>query len=319
MAAVPDPRRRFDPQMIQVQAESQRLNAGRAAPAADDVAGLRAAYAHERAFWNAIKPPLAAVETLSLPGPGGSIACRFYRPALAHSLPALVYFHGGGWVVGSLDTHDRIMRLLAEKSGALVLGIDYRLAPEHKFPAPHEDALTALRHVIRHGRDWGIDTSRLAVGGDSAGANLALAACLGLDTAERAAVRQQLLFYGCFGLTDSGSIRACNDAVYGLTGADMDRYRAHLMRSAADLADPRLNNLAANLAGLPPALLAAAELDCLLDDSRAMAARMASAGVPHKLTIYPGVLHGFLHYSRMLDVAMHALDDGAGALRQAFA
>jgi acetyl esterase len=319
MAAAPDPRRRFDPQMIQVQAQSQRLNAGRAIPAADDVAGLRAAYAHERAFWNAIKPPLAAVEPLSLPGPGGSIACRLYRPVLADNLPALVYFHGGGWVVGSLDTHDRIMRLLAAKSGVLVLGVDYRLAPEHKFPAPHEDALAALRHAIRQGRNWGIDTARLSVGGDSAGANLALAACLGLEAGERAAVRQQLLFYGCFGLTDSASIRACNDAVYGLTGADMDRFRAHLMHSPADLSDPRLNNLVANLTGLPPAFLAAAELDCLLDDSRAMAARMASAGVPHKLTIYSGVLHGFLHYSRMLDAAMRALDDGAAVLRQAFA
>ncbi len=319
MTAMPDPRRRFDPQMIQVQAESQRLNAGRPVPAADDVAALRAAYAHERAFWNAIRPALPAVEALSLAGPAGPIACRLYRPALAASLPCLVYFHGGGWVVGSLDTHDRIMRLLAEKSGALVLGVDYRLAPEHKFPAPHEDALAALRQAIRNGHDWGIDTRRVAVGGDSAGANLALAACLGLEAQERAAVRRQLLFYGCFGLTDSASLRACSDAAYGLTGADMERYRAHLMRSPADLTDPRLNNLAGDLAGLPPAFLAAAELDCLLDDSRAMAARMASAGVAHKLTVYPGVLHGFLHYSRMLDAAMRALDDAAAALRQAFA
>ena len=315
----PDPRRRFDPQMIQVQAESQRLNAGRAAPAADDVVAQRAAYAHERAFWNAIKPPLAGVEALSLPGPGGPIACRLYRPVLAPGLPALLYFHGGGWVVGSLDTHDRIMRLLAEKSGAIVLGVDYRLAPEHKFPAAHDDALAALRHTLRYGREWGIDPARLAVGGDSAGANLALASVLGLDAAERGALRLQLLFYGAFGLTDSASIRACDDAVYGLTGADMDRYRRHLVRFPADLDDPRLNNLAGDLAGLPPALLAAAELDCLLDDSRAMAARMAAAGVRHKLTIYPGVLHGFLHYSRMLDTAMRALDESAAALKQAFA
>jgi acetyl esterase len=319
MTAKADPRQRFDPQMIQVQAESQRLNAGRPAPAPDDVVAQRAAYAHERAFWNAVRPPLAAVEALSLPGAGGPIACRLYRPALVPSLPALVYFHGGGWVVGSLDTHDRIMRLLAEKSGAIVLGIDYRLAPEHKFPAAHDDAAAALRYVQRHGREWGIDPARLAVGGDSAGANLALASCLGLDAAERAALRLQLLFYGCFGLRDSNSIRACNDAAYGLTGADMERYRGHLMRSPADFDDPRLNNLAADLAGLPPAFLGAAELDCLLDDSRAMAARMAASGVSHKLTIYPGVLHGFLHYSRMLDTAMRALDESAAALKQAFA
>jgi acetyl esterase len=319
MMAKADPRERFDPQMIQVQAESARLNAGRVPPAADDVAAQRAAYAHERAFWNAIKPPLAAVETLSLIGPAGPLACRLYRPTLAPSLPALLYFHGGGWVVGSLDTHDRIMRLLAEKSGAIVLGVDYRLAPEHKFPAAHDDAVAALRQTLHHGRDWGIDITRLAVGGDSAGANLALAACLGLAASERGAMRLLLLFYGCFGLRDSNSIRACNDAAYGLTGADMDRYRQHLIRSSADLDDPRLNNLAGDLAGMPPAFLAAAELDCLLDDSRAMAARMAAAGVKHKLTIYPGVLHGFLHYSRMLDTAMRALDESAAALKRAFA
>lgn len=319
MMANADPHERFDPQMIQVQAESQRLNAGRTPPAADDVVAQRAAYAHERAYWNAIKPPLPAVEALSFPGPAGPLACRLYRPAIAPSLPALVYFHGGGWVVGSLDTHDRIMRLLAEKSGAIVLGVDYRLAPEHKFPAAHDDAFVALRQTLHRGQEWGIDTTRLAVGGDSAGANLALAACLGLEPAERAALRLLLLFYGCFGLTDSNSIRACNDAAYGLSGADMDRYRRHLIRTSADLDDSRLNNLAGDLAGLPPAFLAAAELDCLLDDSRAMAARMASAGVRQKLTIYPGVLHGFLHYSRMLDTAMRALDESAAALKQAFA
>jgi acetyl esterase len=311
--------RRLDPQMVQVQAQSQRLCADLPPAAADDVTAQRAAYAHERAFWNEIRPPLSAVEALSLPGPGGPIACRLYRPSLARSLPALLYYHGGGWVVGSLDTHDRIMRLLAEKSGALVLGVDYRLAPENRFPAPHEDALAALRHVLHHGEAWGIDTARLAVGGDSAGANLAIAACLGLSAHERRAVRLQLLYYGAFGLTDSPSLRACSDASYGLTGADMARYRSHLMGSPADLSDPRLNNLAADLAGLPPAFIAAAELDCLLDDSRALARALEKAGVAHSLTVYPGVLHGFLHYSRMLDAAMRALDDSAGALASTFA
>ena len=319
MTSRPDPRQSFDPQMVLVQAESQRLQAGRAPPGPEDIVAQRAAYAHERAFWNTVKPDLASVDEVSLAGPAGPIVCRLYRPVLAPLLPALLYFHGGGWVVGSLDTHDRIMRLMAEKSGAIVMGVDYRLAPEHKFPAPHDDALAALRHAIRHGRDWGIDQVRLAVGGDSAGANLALAACLGLNGAERAPVRIQLLYDGTFGLRDSASLRACNDVVYGLSGADMDRFRRHLIRSPADLADPRLDNLAADLSGLPPAFIAAAELDCLLDDSRAMAQRMSAAGVPNELTVYRGVLHGFLHYSRMLEPAMRALDEGATALKQAFA
>jgi acetyl esterase len=319
MTNQPGALRRLDPQMAQVQAESWRLYAALPPAATEDVVAQRAAYAHERAFWNAMRPPLPAIEALSLPGPGGPIACRLYRPSLARPLPALLYYHGGGWVVGSLDTHDRIMRLLALKSGALVLGVDYRLAPEHKFPAPQEDALIALRHVLHHGEAWGIDIARLAVGGDSAGANLAIAACLGLDARERLAVRLQLLYYGAFGLTDSPSLRACADASYGLTGADMARYRRHLMRSPADLSDPRLNNLAADLRGLPPAFIAAAELDCLLDDSHALAQALGKVGVAHSLRVYPGVLHGFLHYSRMLDAAMQALDESAAALTRAFA
>ena len=311
--------RRLDPQMVRVMAESQRLYAELPVAAVDDMAAQRAAYAHERAFWNAIKPSLADVETVSVPGPGGPLACRLYRPSLKRGLPALLFFHGGGWVVGNLDTHDRIMRLLAEKSGVLVFGVDYRLAPEHKFPAAHEDALAGLRHAIDHGADWGIDPERLAVAGDSAGANLAVAACLGLNATERRAVRLQLLYYGAFGLTDSPSLRACGDASYGLTGADMARYRQHLMRSPADLADPRLNNLAGDLSGLPPAFIAAAELDCLLDDSHAFAEALEKAGVPHQLTTYRGVLHGFLHYSRILDAAMRAIDESAAALREAFA
>src|ERR1700675_4330523 len=164
-----DVRRRFDPQMALAAAKSKRLYADLPPAGPDDVAAQRALYNHERAFWNAIKPPLTAIEPLAVPGPGGSIPCRLYRPSEVRLLPALVYLHGGGWILGNLDTHDRIMRLLALKSGALVLGVDYRLAPEHKFPAAHDDALAAVRHTLHRGRDLGIDAGRLAVGGDSAG------------------------------------------------------------------------------------------------------------------------------------------------------
>ena len=314
-----DVRAQWDPQMALAVAESRKLYAAGPPADPDDVASLRAAYDRERAYWNAIKPPLAAIETLSIPGPGGAIACRLYRPTQARLLPALVYLHGGGWILGSLETHDRIMRLLALKSGAIVLGVDYRLAPEHKFPAAHDDALAALGHAARHGREWGIDGTRLAVGGDSAGANLALASCLSLPAAERGAVKLQLLFYGAYGLRDSASMRAHGHDVDGLTLADMDRYRAYLSRTPADLGDPRLDNLSADLEGLPPAFIAAAGLDPLLDDSRALAELLSEAGVANTFTVYPGVLHGFLHYSRLMDAAMRALDEGAAALRQALA
>jgi acetyl esterase len=318
----PDLRRRLDPEMAAAIAESQRLYAEIAAARGpigpDDLAAQRAAYDHERAFWNALKPELAAVEALGLPGPGGTITGRLYRPSASGPLPALLYFHGGGWVLGNLDTHDRIMRLLAGKSGAIVVGVDYRLAPEHKFPACYDDALAAIRHVAREGAAWGIDPARLAIGGDSAGANLSVATCLTLEPPERAAVRLQLLYYGAYGLADSASQRCLGSGLDGVSRADMTRYRTWLCRSPADLEDPRLDNLAADLAGLPPAFIAAAGLDPLQDDSRALADLLTAAGVPNELVLYGGVLHGFLHYSRMVAAAMRALDDGAAALRKAF-
>ena len=308
----------LDPEMVAAIAESRRLYAELDPVAADDYKTQRAAYAHERAFWNAIKPALASVENLNIPGPGGSLACRFYRPGREPRLPALVYFHGGGLALGNLDTHDRIMRLLALKSGAAVLGVDYRLAPEHKFPAAWDDALAALRHLAKEGSALGIDVARLAVGGDSAGANLSLASCLSLSPEERAAVKIQLLYYGAFGLTDSASARAFGNETDGLTRAVMDRYRAWLCRSPADLADPRFDNLSADLRGLPPAFIAASALDPLLDDSCSLAQLLTEAGVANELVVYEVVLHGILHYSRMVGKAMQALDAGAAALMHAF-
>ena len=318
-----DVRRRLDPEMAAAVEESRRLYAELAAVrgpvAADDLPGQRAAYNHERAFWNAIKPELASVEALEVRGRGGPVPCRLYRPSAQRPLPATLYFHGGGWVLGNLDTHDRIMRLLARKSGAIVLGVDYRLAPEHKFPAAYEDALAVLGHLAREGSALGIDAARLAVAGDSAGANIALASCLSLDPAARRAIRLQLLYYGAFGLTDSASMRAFGSEIDGLSKADIDRFRAYLLRGPADLADIRHDCLSGDLRGLPPAFIAASALDPLLDDSRALAALLGEAGVAHELVIYDGVLHGFLHLSRMVTKAMQALDAGAGALRKAFA
>ena len=313
-----DFRRHLDSEMAAAVAESQRLQdeivAERGAIAPDDLAGRRAAYEHERAFWNSLKPELFAIDELSIPGLGGDVSCRIYRPSSARPAPGLLYLHGGGWVLGSLDTHDRIMRLLAQKSGAVVVGAAYRLAPEHKFPAAHEDALAVLRQLIRNGLAWGVDGSRLAVGGDSAGANLALASCLFLAPEERRSIRLQLLYYGAYGLTDSASMRGFDNELDGVSRDDMALYRACLIRTPADLSDIRIDCLSADLSGLPPAFIAAGGLDPLLDDSRALAALMSEAGVANELVIYPGVLHGFLHYSRMVGKAMQALDAGAAAL-----
>lgn len=318
-----DVTRHLDPEMAAAIAESARLRAelatryGPAAP--DDLAAQREFFSRERAFWNALKPALQAVDSLVVAGPDGPVPCRVYWPSERRPLPALVYFHGGGWVVGNLDTHDRIMRLLAEKSGAAVLGVDYRLAPEHKFPACYDDALAVLRHLRREGETLGIDVRRLALGGDSAGANIALATCLQLDAAERSVIRLQLLYYGNYGLRDLASLRAFGSKLDGLTREHIARSYACFLRSPSDLEDIRHDCLAADLVGLPPAFIAAAALDPFLDDSRALAQLLDEAGVGQELIVYDGVLHGFLHLSRMVTKAMQALDQGAAALRRAFA
>ena len=231
----------------------------------------------------------------------------------------LIYLHGGGWVVGNLDTHDKIMRLLALRSGAAVIGVDYGLAPQTKFPAAIDECLAAVTHVREHAAGWGIDPERIALGGDSAGANLSVAAALSLRDTHPELLRMLLLVYGVFGLRDSPSQRLFGERADGLSNKDMDYYYDCYLRGPEDCHDDRFNVLGADLRGLPPAFIAAAGMDPLLDDSVAMHELMGEAGVESTLAIYDGVLHGFLHYSRMLDRSNEAIDDAAEAIREVFA
>lgn len=269
---------------------------------ADPIAARRLAYAHERRFWNAAPVAIAAVEDDAVAVGGRRLPIRAYRPSRdAEARPPIVYLHGGGFVVGSLDTHDRIMRLLAKTADRKVIGVDYPLAPERKFPE-------ALELVTAFCRDLARASGPIALAGDSAGAHLALAAALGLRG--KAPMAGLLLYYGAFGLRDSASRRLHGGAADGLDEVELDFYRDAYLRSPADRRDPRYDLLANDLAGLPPTFVAAAALDPLLDDSRALAAGLAAAGVPHRLAVYEGVLHGFLHLSRALPVAHEALAAG---------
>jgi acetyl esterase len=282
---------------------------------ADDA---RRQYEKGRRYWNADAPEVEEIIETSVAGPAGSIPVRVYRPGRQRPLPAFIYLHGGGWVVGNLDTHDKIMRLLALRSGAAVIGVDYRLAPEHKFPTAIEECHAVLAHAHHRGGDWGIDPSRLAIGGDSAGANLAMAVALGLRDAEPSWLSLLVLVYGVFGLRDSASRRLFGERGDGLSNKDMDYYCDCYVRGCGDRSDHRYDILSADLRGLPPAFIAAAGIDLLLDDSIAMQQLMVDAGVISQLKIYDGVLHGFLHYSRTLETASVAIDDAADALRTAF-
>ena len=310
--------RRLHPQMISVLKQQAEITPGAGRVHELDVSEARRLYAAGRRYWGADAPQVNAVIDAVVEGPAGSIPVRVYHPGPERPQPALVYIHGGGWVVGSIDTHDKIMRLLAIRSGAAVIGVDYRLAPEHKFPTAAEECHAVIAHIGERGHEWGVDPRRLAIGGDSAGANLAMAVALSLKDSQPSQLSLLLLIYGVFGLRDSSSRRLFGEREAGLSCKDMDYYFDCYSRGPDDMHDARFNNLAADLRGLPPAFIAAASLDPLLDDSVAMQALMEEAGVASQLKIYEGVLHGFLHYTRVLDAANEAIDDAAEAVRSCF-
>ena len=312
-------KQRLHPQMTEVLKKQAEVtpNARKVHTLTPDEA--RAQYAAGRRYWNSDAPELDEIFDTPIEGPGGGIPARVYLHGDERPLPVLIYLHGGGWVVGNLDTHDKIMRLLALRSGAAVVGVDYGLAPQTKFPAAIDECLAAVAHLRDHAADWGIDPERIAIGGDSAGANLAVAVALSLRDTQPELLRMLLLVYGVFGLQDSPSQRLFGERGDGLSNKDMDYYYDCYLRGPEDRHDDRFNVLSADLRGLPCAFIAAAGMDPLLDDSVAMHELMGEAGVESKLAIYDGVLHGFLHYSCMLDRSKEAIDDAAQAIREVFA
>lgn len=230
-----------------------------------------------------------------LPIRGRRLLCRLHRPTAAAGLPVLIYIHGGGWVWGSVDTHDHIMRGYAAAAGCAVLGPDYALSPEAPFPQALEECAAVVRWVARHGAEWGLDPSRIVIGGDSAGGNLALATALLLrETDPDLALSGLLLNYGVFdSRTDSPSYIEFATG-HTLTRDKMDFYWRCYAPREADRLNPLAAPLRADLAGLPPCLLHVAELDVLAAENHAMEARLRAAGVSVEATTFPGVLHGFL-------------------------
>jgi len=262
--------------------------------------------------------PVARVQDLSAPGPAGDIALRVYTPAGPTPQPVVVFYHGGGWVIGSIDSHDATARALANRSGCTVVSVEYRLAPEHKFPAAAEDSYAATVWVAEHAAECGGDPTRLAVAGDSAGGNLA--AVVALLARERGGPRIafQLLVYPVTDCNyDTGSYTA-NAEGYFLTKASMVWFWDHYLSSAADAANPVASPLRAeSLAGLPPALVITAEFDPLRDEGEAYAKRLEAAGVPVVCTRYDGVIHGFFGMGDALDKARAAQQQAGEALRSA--
>ena len=264
-------------------------------------------------------PPIANVAERSIPGPAGPIPIRVYTPDGSAPFGVVVYFHGGGWVAGNLDTHDDICRALANEAGCVVASIDYRLAPEHKFPAAAEDAYAATCWVAEHAAEIGGDPARLAVGGDSAGGNLTAMVALMARDRRGPAIAHQLLIYPVTDYSfDTPSYRD-NAEGYLLTRAGMEWYWGHYLASDADGDNPYASPLRArDLGGLPPALVITAEYDPLRDEGEAYAKRLREAGVPVMSTCYPGMIHSFFGQFQLLDQGKEAIRQAGGALKAAF-
>lgn len=241
------------------------------------------------------------------------VPARLYRPNDRNGLGLLVYLHGGGWVIGSIETHDNVCRILANSSGHAVLSVEYRLAPEHRYPAALDDALTATRWAHQHAAELGCDPDRLAIGGDSAGGNLAAIVTHVVDVP----LRYQLLVYPATDLTCSFPSHVENKAGPGLTAEGIAWFVGHYVDSATDdLRDPRVSPHFADdkvLAASPPALVITAEFDPLRDEGDAYAARLAALGVATSHVCFSGMYHGFFSLADFIDDAL-AANRLAGAL-----
>ncbi|MEJ8850921.1 alpha/beta hydrolase [Variovorax rhizosphaerae] len=277
----------------------------------------KAAYEKGAGVLEVPKPPLARIEDFAVPARDGHpIPARLYAPS-AEVLPVLVYFHGGGFTVGNIRTHDTLCRVLSRDAGCAVVSVDYRLAPENKFPTASNDAWDAVQHIAKEGGALGLDATRLALGGDSAGGALT-AACAIMARDVGLPVALQLMFYpGVAAHQDTDSHRLYADGPL-LTKALIDYFFAGYVRSPADREDWRFAPLLADdVEGVAPAWIGLAECDPVVDEGIAYADKLRAAGVPVDLEIYRGVIHEFVKMGRAIPEALTAQADAARALRAA--
>jgi acetyl esterase len=274
-----------------------------------------------RAPWTLGGPRMATVTEQRLPAGSGQVRVRYYDPGPAGPKPALVYLHGGGWTIFSLDTHDRVMRELAARAGVAVVGVDYALSPEAKYPVALDQVCAVVRHLAASGAAFDIDTARIAIGGDSAGANLAIAACLKLrNDGATMLPAAMVLNYGVFDCVSSPEATARFGGAGYMLGADeMEQFWRNYLRDERDAADPLVCPISADLAGLPPARLVVPECDLLAEQSLRMGERLRDAGVAVELALYEGATHSFLEAVSVAPLADRALADTARWLRAALA
>ncbi len=265
--------------------------------------------------WNQPLPDMAEARDFTIEGPLGAILLRLLRPPETGSNGVILYLHGGGWVLGSLESHHRMMRLLAIESGAAVIGVDYRLAPEHPFPAPLNDCLAAVRWLQAEAGLLKLDPERIVLGGDSAGANLALACLLAMRDRGEALPAGAALFYGCYwARLGTGSHEKFGCGGYRLSTKEMGWFWDQYL-GAHGKSNPLAEPMDADLAGLPPLFLNYGTVDPLADDTKEMARRLDQAGVVHECAACPGLVHGFLQMTNRVRAAAASMEDAGRAIR----
>jgi acetyl esterase len=279
----------------------------------------RKLYRERRAYTQPTPITMAEVRDLSAPASHGPIGLRCYRPTTAPALaPALVYYHGGGWVIGDLDTHDVLCRELAHRAGCAVVAVDYRLGPEHRFPAAVDDCLAATRWVRANASSLSVDASRLALGGDSAGGNLATVTAIGLRDAGDPSPRFQLLIYPGTDMRAVAPSHTSNGQGYMLTADSIAYFRGHYVPAERDWSDWRCSPLLhPDLSKLPPALVITAGYDPLLDEGRQYADALSKAGVLTQYVCFERQIHGFITMGRVIDEANTAVALCAQAVARA--
>ncbi len=316
MSQSPFPDDDVDPEirawLMQMFAASAALGSGQNTPLEE----RRAIAEEQRKPWRSGGPAMHSSEELYIGDP--AVRVRIHRPVDGDALPVLIYLHGGGWTLFSIDTHDRLMREYAARAGVAVLGVDYRLAPEHRFPAPLDDVAGVLDWLRAKGPSHGLDPSRYAIGGDSAGANLSLASAIRRRDAGLPVPRALLLNYGAFDRASHPSYDRYGDGDrYMLTGPEMDAFwETYLGAGPSD--DPLAQPLCADLQGLCPSWLCVARCDILLDENEEMASRLQAAGNPVECRIYEGATHSFLEAAEISALAVRAIDEASKWLTSQF-
>lgn len=283
----------------------------------------RKAYVERRFFSQPDPEEVGSVQERSIPGPGGAILCRMYRPVAKSAepvLPVLMYFHGGGHVIGDLDTHDSLCRQLSNRSGCAIVSVGYRLAPEHRFPAAFDDCVAATNWVYAQAASLKIDPTRIAVGGDSAGGQLAATVAIAIRDAGQFALAFQLLIYPVTNMHEASASVTQKNQGYLLTKDSLDYYYGHYVPEGQDRRDWRISPLlASSHANLPPALVLLAGEDPLVDEGRAYADKLSAAGVATQVVCFERQIHGFLPMGRIMDEANTGVELCASVLKQTLA